>query len=176
MLSDMAEALRSDIRSAADRLQSKIGIGRELKTLESELWEAETVSLLASGTYTSGNGVIVLTDRRVLFYLKRLVGAQTEDFPLSKISSIDYKSGMLMGEITIYTSGQKATIKNVEKAIGKQIVDAVRNQISQPTETPKISNGDSVADQLLKLKQLHAAGALTDAQYEEKSAPLIAAL
>lgn len=34
----------------------------------------------------------------------------------------------------------------------------------------------SPADQLLKLKELHTAGVLTDAQYEEKSAPLIAAL
>lgn len=169
----MATTLRADIQTAADRIQSKFGIRKELQSLDTELWEGETVSRIIGGTYGKGNGVLVLTDRRVLFYFKGVVSTQTEDFPLDKISSIDYKSGLLLGEISVYVSSQKATIKNVEKEGGKMLVDAARAAISHQTSAPVST---SVADQLLKLKQLHDAGILTDDEFAAKRGPLISQL
>lgn len=166
--------MRPDIQAAADRIQSKLGIGKELKTLDAELWEGEQVARIVGGTYGKGNGIVVLTDRRVLFYFRGVVSAQTEDFPLDKISSIDFKSGLLLGEITVYVSSQKATIKNVEKEGGKLLVDEARAAISHHAAPSAAST--SAADQLLKLKQLHDAGVLSADEYEAKRAPLIAQL
>lgn len=168
--------MRPDIQAAADRIQSKLGIGKELKTLDAELWEGEQVSRIVGGTYGKGNGIVVLTDRRVLFYFRGVVSAQTEDFPLDKISSIDYKSGLLLGEITVYVSSQKATIKNVEKVGGKLLVDEARAAISHQTTPHHAAPAGTTADQLLQLKQLHDAGILSTEEYEAKRAPLIAQL
>ena len=40
---------------------------------------------------------------------------QVEEFPLDKISSLRYSTGLILGEITVFTSGNKAVIKNVDK-------------------------------------------------------------
>lgn len=40
---------------------------------------------------------------------------RVEEFPYQKISSIQYKTGMMLGEIIIHTAGNEAIIKNVDK-------------------------------------------------------------
>ncbi|ALN14356.1 hypothetical protein ASQ49_02695 [Acidipropionibacterium acidipropionici] len=176
----MAE-LRADIKAAADRNASKLGSGKEIRTLVDELGEGETVDRIVTGFYGKGNGILVLTDRRLFFYLRGVVSSHTEDFPLSRISSIDFSGGLLMGKITVHVSGNKATIEQVQKDIGKELVDNVRERISRPVQavpTPAATAPvqESAADQLLKLKSLLDAGILSQAQYDEKAAPLIAQL
>jgi hypothetical protein len=124
--------LRPDIARAKGRAGFTIGGGREIKALESHLWEGETVEHMAAGQYGGGTGLLTLTDRRLLFTKDGVMAKQSEDFPLSKISSVQWKSGMAMGTVTIFVSGNKAEIKNVPKGPGKVITDSVRNSISAP--------------------------------------------
>ena len=132
----MAEAsLRSDIQAAKDRMANTGFSKREFKNLESHLWEGETVELTAAGTYGKGNGLLVLTNTRVLFFFHGMMSAVTEDFPFDKISSIQWSAGMLMGTITIFASGNKSEIKSVDKNDGKALVDRVRGITSRQTMT-----------------------------------------
>ena len=179
--------IRPDIAAAMSRMGTKIGAGKELRALPSELWPTETVMHLTSGTYSNGNGLLVVTDARILFLFMGVIRSMSEDFRYDRISSIEYKGGMLLATITVYVSNQKAVIQNVEKSLAKRIVDEVRatihnpqtpyvpvQQASGPAVAPPI--GDSVADQLLKLKQLLDAGVLSQAEYDQKRSILIAQL
>lgn len=128
--------LRPDIHEARERMFGKIGVSRELKNLESHLWGAETVSMMCAGQYGRGQGLLVLTNTRLLFVFHGIMGQTTEDFPLDKISSIQWSAGVVMGTITIFASGNKAEISNVVKADGKAIVDRVRAILSGQAPGP----------------------------------------
>ena len=181
----MTENLRPDIAAAAAQLPSTLGSKREIRKLVEHLWENERVEQLGTGTYGRGNGILVRTDRRLLFLVDGWTGATSEDFPFSRISSVQWSSGMLMGTVTIFASGNKAEIKNVAKDIGKSMVDAVRAIISQPAPTtyappvqpaPVAASGGDVFEQLRKLGELRDAGIVTDAEFEAKKSELLARL
>ena len=110
-------------------MNSRIGAKRELKALEDELMSDEAVHHLAGGTYQDRNGLIALTNRRVLFFHRGLMKSTTEDFPLSKITSVQHESGMLMSKIKVAVSSRDVEIKNVEKNDAKRIAAAIREAI-----------------------------------------------
>lgn len=122
--------LRPDIQAAKDRLRIRLGGGREFKNLESQLWAGETVDLVCVGTYGRGQGLLVLTDRRLLFIFHGIMAQRTEDFPLDRVSSIQWAASMLHGTVSIFASGNKAEITAVQKDDGKALVDRVRAIIS----------------------------------------------
>lgn len=158
---------------------TKFGSKRELKALPDELLENETVHHIVTGEYSGGQGILVATDRRLIFVFRGIMKQITEDFGYSRISSIEYNGGLLLGGIKVYVSNQKAEIKNLQKVEAKRIVDDVRSRMNQPE--PAVNNTPaeptlSAHDELLKLKSLHTAGIIDDATYEAKSAPLIAQL
>lgn len=130
----MAEPLRPDIQKAKDRLHIRLGGGREIKKLQEYLWDDEVVDLFCVGWYGRGQGLLVLTNSRLLFIKHGVTGQTTEDFPIQKISSIQWAATMTAGTITIFASGNKAEVKNVDKADGKAFVDRVRGIVSGHTE------------------------------------------
>jgi len=115
------DALRQDIAAAKSKMRVKIGAGREIKRLAGYLWEGEAVEQMTTGTYGKGTGLVVLTDRRLLFVQDGMMSKTTEDFPIDKVSSVQWTSGLVMGEIIIFASGNKSDIKNVNKDDGKEI-------------------------------------------------------
>ncbi|TCC54290.1 hypothetical protein E0H73_39610 [Kribbella pittospori] len=164
-------------------MSSKVGSRREIKKLPEYLWEGERVDLITSGTYGSGTGIVVLTDRRLFFLKDGVMSKTSEDFPLSKISSVQWSSGMLMGKIIVFASGNKAEIVNVQKTDGKAITDAVRARLTNgvqsspvPDQTPSPTGAEGkpdVYEQLAKLGELRNAGVLTDEEFETKKAELL---
>jgi Bacterial PH domain/Short C-terminal domain len=178
------EGVRDDIAAAAAKLPTTIGSGREIKKLETHLWEGERVEALLSGTYGAGQGLLTLTDRRLLFTKDGVMSTTSEDFPIEKISSVQWKGGMITGTITIFVSGNKAEIKNVDKNMGKHLVDTVRDRINAggapgaaaPAAAAPAAAGDDVMDQLRKLGDLRDAGILTDEEFNAKKAELLGRL
>lgn len=148
---------------------------READALAKLLGAHEHVSYLIGGRYGKSQGILVLTETRLMFVNVGLFSAQTEDFGLDKVSSIEIKSKLLLGDITVYTSNQKATINNVDKFVGAEFVKQARSALGG-SKRPVAAPTEGTADQLLKLKQLHEAGVLTDAEYETKRATLVAQL
>jgi len=137
---------------------------------------------MTSGNYGHGTGLLVLTDRRLLF-LKEGMTKQTEDFPLDKVSSVQWSSGPLTGTITIFASANKAEIKNVNKADGKEMTDHVRHRLSAPKPSTASASGDQSAvastamdipDQIRKLGELRDSGVVTPEEFEAKKAELLA--
>jgi hypothetical protein len=91
-----SEDLRADIAAAKDRMETRVGANREIKKLGEHLWEGETVEYMSSGYYGAGIGLVVLTDRRLLFIKDGWTSKTTEDFPLDKISSVQCQGGAVL--------------------------------------------------------------------------------
>jgi hypothetical protein len=171
--------LREDIAAAKNKMRVRFGGGREIKRLAGYLWDGETVQQMTTGTYGKGTGLVVLTDRRLLFVQDGMMSKTTEDFPIDKVSSVQWSSGMMLGDIVIFASGNKAEIKQVNKDDGKEIVDLIRHRLSAPTQAPAPAPTQAAPDpieQLKRLGELRDAGVVTDAEFEAKKADLLSRL
>ena len=78
-------------------LYKKQVVGKsEIKELPNIIRDDETIKDIVSGFYASHSGILVATDKRLIFVCKGLMwGLTVEDFPFDKISSIQYELGML---------------------------------------------------------------------------------
>jgi hypothetical protein len=159
---------------------------KEIKELPNILWADESVENIIQGTYNNGNGILVATNNRLVFVDKGILfGLKVEDFPYDKISSIQYETGIIMGQLTIFTSGNKAIIDNVVKAKVRVFGDAVRAKISAPkaapTSQPVINvhsipapqENVNVAEQLERLAKLKEQGILTEEEFAGQKKKLL---
>ncbi|MGI5486040.1 SHOCT domain-containing protein [Microtetraspora malaysiensis] len=178
----MAEgAHRPDIQAAADRMATKFGSRREIRHLVDYLVEGEAVEQMAGGTFGPGIGLVVLTDRRLLFVKDGLVAKVAEDFMVGKISSVQWDPGSSHGTLTVTSSGDKAEIENIHNNDGARIADAIQHRLSSarsaaspaPAPTP-VSGEDDVFEALRKLGELRDKGVITDAEFAAKKAELLA--
>jgi T3SS (YopN, CesT) and YbjN peptide-binding chaperone 3/Bacterial PH domain/Short C-terminal domain len=175
--------LRPDIAAARKQMRATIGSGKEVKRLAPHLWEGERVERMAQGQGKNDAtaGLLVLTDRRLLYLKQGMFGSKTEDFPLDKISSVEWSSGMATGTLTVFAMGNQNKIKNMNKDDGKEITDLLRNRISASmSEVPVVSPAPEagpvpdIPDQLRKLAELRDEGILTPEEFEAKKADLLA--
>jgi hypothetical protein len=177
----MADDMRPDIAAAKSRMNMTIGSKREMKRLPEHLWEGETVAQMTGGSYGNGTGLIVLTDRRLFFFQDGVMSKKSEDFPFTKISSVQWSSGLMFGSIVIFASGNKAEISNVDKKDGKAMVDTVRGMLSAveqsaptpATASPASAPAVSLIDQIRQLGELWDAGIVTPEEFEAKKAELL---
>ena len=161
---------------------------RELKELPSILWEDEVVERIVQGLYGKGNGILVATNKRLVFVDKGLiVGLRVEDFPYDKISSIQYETGLLFGKLIIFTSGNRATIEQVDKKQCRDFGDYVRARITQVKDshsagstTQHVASNNSggtstgnVVEQLEKLAHLKTQGILTEEEFQQQKRKIL---
>lgn len=171
------EEINSQIKSlgiAANLLPKK-----EINELPSILWEDERIEKITKGLYGDGSGVIVATNKRIVFVDKGIFfGLRVEDFPYDKITSLQYKSGFATEEITIFCSGNRAEIKHVHDA--KNFVEYVRARITPVSESaaPKVSaspvtSADDLISKLERLAALKAQGILTEEEFLGQKAKIL---
>ena len=107
----------------------------EIDELPNILWEGEIVERLITGAYGGGLGVLAATNRRLIFIDKRLFGIlKIEDFTYDKITTIESSTGISLGKLTVYASGNRETIKNVYKDTCQDFAAHLRNKINGPSE------------------------------------------
>ena len=154
----------------------------EIKELPSILWENELPEKLITGRYNNGRGMLVATNRRLIFIDKGMVSLKVEDFSYDKIASIESKTGMVFGSLTIYASGNKEKFEYADKELLRGFADFLRAKIStqkpqsspvsSPVENP--SSTISVADELEKLAGLRDRGIITKEEFSAQKAKLLA--
>jgi Bacterial PH domain/Protein of unknown function (DUF2510)/Short C-terminal domain len=162
------------IEAAKAKMRIKFGAGREVKKLPGHLWEDETVELLSSGQVGENNGLLALTGHRLIFLFEGWMGKSAfEDFPITNISSISYKAGMILATIEVYASGNKAVIKNVNKADAKDIADAIRARLGRPAAEATAQAAPSEADELAKWAALRDSGVISAEDFQVKKRQLL---
>lgn len=147
---------------------------KEINELPNILAIDEKIDNVVQGTYNGGMGILVSTNRRLVFIDKGLVyGLKVEDFPLDKITSIQYETGILMGKIKIHTSGNIAEIENIEKASTRSFSEFVRNKLSQPTKSETNNSQPDILTQIEKLGKLKESGIITEDEFIEQKKKLL---
>ncbi|WP_180183716.1 PH domain-containing protein [Acinetobacter sp. YH01020] len=158
---------------------------KEIKELPSILWDDEIVEGMITGTYNNGLGTLFVTNKRLIFVDKGLLfGLKVEDFPLDKITSVQYETGFLLGKITIFASGNKAVIKDTDKNLTRIFGEIVRAKIENFNKKPETTNTQKLSEnvelrmedkiqQLERLLKLKEAGILTDEELATQKAKIL---
>ena len=106
------------------------GTKKEINYLPQILSEDEKIIYLTSGLMNNNTWLITCTNKRVIFLDKGMIyGLKQCETPLEKINSIEQKTGLIFGEMSIWDGASKMTIKNVMKKTVKPFVDAVNKAI-----------------------------------------------
>ncbi|HOV79342.1 MAG TPA: PH domain-containing protein [Bacillota bacterium] len=152
---------------------------KEIKELPSILWEDELPEKIVQGFYNNGMGILVATNKRLIFIDKGIFSLKVEDFPYDKISSIQYSTGMLSGEIDIFTSGNKAEIKSIVKDQVRPFCEYVRARITKTAphasmpQAQSTTSQDNTIDQLERLAKLKQQGILTEEEFQEQKRKIL---
>lgn len=166
--------------SQIEKMQATIGKGRsffikrEIEALPSILWEDERFELGIPGVLDShGLGLLAATNKRLIFLDKKLSGISVTDFSYSNVTSIQYTTGFWVnsGSITIFSSGNRATVTKIPKNLTANFAEAIRAKISKPASN--IAAYNSGIDELDKLIGMKDKGHLTDDEFSAAKRKLL---
>lgn len=125
-----AATLRPDIARAASRMSATFGGKGEICQLVEHLVKVETVEMLAVGWYGKGNGLLALTNHRLLFVLHGWVHQQLDEFPLDTISSVQWSARVITGTLIVEAGGNQVEISQMPIPDGRPLSDRLRERIS----------------------------------------------
>ena len=182
----MATSSESRLKEIRSQLGSLDGISkffgmREINDLPNILWDDEQITGALQGVYGGGQGLLVATDRRLVFVDRKLIGnrVKVEEFPYEKISSIQYQLKLVFAVVTIFTSGNKAEIEQVmPKQLARSFCDGVQALMAsgngKQSSTEDTESGTiQMIDALERLDKLHERGVLSDTEFEEQKRKIL---
>jgi len=162
-----------------EKLGMALVIRRELAKLPALLGDDEDVLNLARGKCDGMEGLVVVTDRRILFVGEAMMRSHLEDFSYEKVSSVKTETGLGCGKITVYAGGSAAELENIRpKRRTAEIGEYVRARIGSKLEA--VAPGaigpeyDGPLEQLEKLGALHSSWILTTEEFEAKKTEVLA--
>lgn len=167
------------------------GTKKELKVLGEYLQKDEVVFALVSGVmsqsetsndfdFGANTWVAALTSERILCLDHAMLSSSvdTQSIRLNRLQSVSASQGWILGKITIDIGARLIVIDNCVKSDVKIFAELANQLIREKEEaaTPSPSATISVADEIGKLNELHKNGILTDGEFSEAKAKLIAKL
>ena len=126
------------------------------------------------GKDSSRAGVLIATDRRLVFYAKKLAGFDLESFPYENLSSIEQSKGMAGGKVAFFASGNKVSMKWIHDDDLPTFVSYVQSKMGKASPpAASAASSSSVADELSKLAALRDSGVLSDDEFQAQKAKLL---
>ena len=119
------------------------------------------------------NGVFVATESRIVFFAKKLMGYDLEGFPFENISSIEQKKGLMGHTMTFYASGNKASMKWINKGDVPNFLNYVQSSIGKPKVENNNTGNSDIPSQIQKLSELKNQGILTEEEFNTKKTELL---
>ena len=144
---------------------------REFQILPEVLFEDELPIGVLSGSLDGSLGLLLATDRRLMFVDKKFLSARVEDFRYDNVNAIQYELKMTSGVVTIVSSGISMKIENV---MPKEQVHGFCSKVRERLETNPTNENEhrdtkvalDVVDALERLGHLREKGLITDDEFE----------
>jgi hypothetical protein len=162
------------IPAAAAKLSNRIFGRKEISHLANILDRDEQVHAIGVGQYVNKAGIVALTDKRLLFLEKSMLGSEDmTDFSLSSIGAISLGKKMTGETLTVTHSGTSAVISALGHGQGDAIARTFRQlKEQQAPAAPGVAAADPIA-QIERLAGLHAKGILTDDEFQAQKAQIL---
>lgn len=122
-----------------------------------------------SVTKHDSNFAYAVTNKRIIMAQKKLIGNVVQSVALDQVNDVTSSTGMLMTVITIDSIREQFNVA-VDKISGQNITDKIHTLLFElktqaASETRQTSIPSNITDELLKLKDLHDKGVLTDEEF-----------
>lgn len=175
---------RAEIEELAkQQIRNTMGIGREIRELEGVLHPEENVSRLARASREGKNGLLVLTDRRVVWFHASIGRRDVLEQTYERISSVEASRKMMSATLAINAGGDVWAMKDImpKDAVNdlagliRQRADAAHGHGPAP-QAAAAPPGEDVIGQIQRLGELRDSGVLTVEEFEAKKAELLAKL
>lgn len=141
------------------------------KIIEGVFGAYETKSL---GSDTVKNGIFLATDRRLFFYGKRTFGFDSESFPYSNISSIEFGKKAMGYTLSFYASGNKVNMKWINSGDVSSLVEYVKVKMNEKNNHNFSAEKKATAvEQVKEMKELLDMGIISLDEFEMKKKDLL---
>lgn len=157
-------------------------MNKNLLELKPHLEPGETIKATVFGAYevnnTVRNGIMVATDKRVVFFAKKLFGYDMEVFPYSNTSSIEMSKELMGHRITFFASGNRVSMKWINKGDVNKFIDITKSSIGKNenisnTSISSTNSPISIPEQIKQLSELKDSGIITDTEFNQKKSELL---
>ena len=171
---------------------SLFGVKKEVRELPNLLDDDEELIYITSGLLDGNTWLIALTDSRIIFLDKgMLYGLKTKNVDLDMLNSIEFKSGMLLGDLSVWTGGEQIIIKSITNSNGrilerlalKQLkihkrnlyhpIDNTQQDVVQPKQEEVKKNNENIKkdiddfiEKITKLAKLKEDGILSEEEFK----------
>jgi hypothetical protein len=185
LLSEIVENAGDDLfddRGITDAIGRLGKMGRvfgrkEVRHLHHLLHGTERVIILGQGRYERKQGLIVLTNERLFFFEKSLLGQETvEEFSLKSITSLETGKKMTGERLVVHASGNRNEIEGMFHGQADEITRQFR-KLKAEQEAPATPAAAAPADdplaQLDKLASLRDRGIISAEEFDQKKAELM---
>jgi hypothetical protein len=168
------------VSAAVERL-GKMGrlFGRkEVRHLHHLLRASERVVVLGQGEYEKKQGLLVLTNERLFFFEKSLLGQETvQEFSLKSITSVETQKQMTGERLVVTVSGNRSEIRGMIHGQADEIAREIRKLNAQPAMAAPAAGPAAPADdplaQLEKLAALRDQGIISPEEFDAKKSELM---
>lgn len=135
------------------------------------------------GSDTTRAGVLLATDRRIVFYAKKLGGFDLESFPYRGVSSFEQSKSMMGFSVAFFASGNRVHMKWIPATndvvlftdVIKRHLHAGSSGVPAQVDEPANAQRDTMS-LLRQLGELREAGVLTQQEFDDKKAELLSRL
>lgn len=128
------------------------------------------------GKDTVRNGILAATDRRLVFYAKKLTGHDMEVFPFENISSVEHGKNLMGNTLRIFTSGNKVEMKWIRQGEFDALLAFVQARIGKRAAPPVSAPAADPLSMLKQLGELRDAGVVSTEEFEAKKAEILSRL
>ena len=136
-----------------------------------------------NGATKRRRATVLVTDRRVIIFSKRISGYDVQDYAFSRLAGVDDHRGVMSGQLNLRASGGSADIWQVYRPDVERIAQVIRDRIAsvrQPaaqtalvSSAPPQDGGGSVADELGRFARLRDEGVITEEEFSAQKAKLL---
>jgi len=167
------------LNGAVDRLSkiSKVNGWLEFRYVRHYLTATESVREIGQGVWGKRQGIVVLTDERLFFFDKHLIGATVEEFSLDAITSVVANKKLSGENLLITVAGNATVISRMMHGQGDAIARVFREvkanfRVKQNAPTV-IHQTSSKAEELAKFAALRDQGILNEDEFAAMKAQIL---
>ena len=130
---------------------------------------------MGKGSDEQFNGVLILTDQRVVFYSKTWLNEVMRSMDITNIDTVDTSSGLLsMSRIKMISTSATLDFAGVNKNEISDFRDELEKLRNKVKNSESEGSSNDIPSQIKKLSELKESGILTEDEFNTKKAELLA--
>lgn len=130
-----AREIKDQLRACGAR--ANILTKAETRCLPTIIYPGETIRAFVYGSHPAGFGMMVATDRRLLYVNKAFFDTKVDEVLYVSVAAVEYDLGIRYGKLKIYTRAKDFEFKFINKRYLRPFVTFVNEQVAVAQSFPQ---------------------------------------